>query len=379
MASTPLRAIGGEEVRGSLAAKLKTARQLTGMSTRAVAVKLAPRFSISHATIANYESGRTVPPIDVLAAFADLYERPINWFLERGKSLTGVQYRNAKSRLRISDLQTFEAEVQRWIDGYVALEARMKRPLLPTVPEFGDRSKLDPINLALEVRRHLGFREDADSIPSIVDVLEKFGIRVIESPTDLSIDGLAARYGQEYVVVLNSTVPSDRSRLNAAHELGHVLYGDCDNDDPTSKGLETRAFLFASHFLISSSQLKEAFKGKSMVRLIQFKERFGISLAAMVYRAEMHGFITKQEARSLWIAFAERNWRTREPGYVRPDRATRFEQLIEDAINNKRLSLKEIADLCGVRPEAIRKRLDFAIGVGNVPEDEGADTVLFPG
>jgi len=379
MASTPLRAIGGEEVRGSLAAKLKTARQLTGMSTRAVAVKLAPRFSISHATIANYESGRTIPPIDVLAALADLYERPLNWFLERGKSLTGVQYRNAKSRLRISDLQTFEAEVQRWIDGYLALEGRMKRPLLPTVPEFGDKATLNPINLALEVRRHLGFREDADAIPSVVDVLEKFGIRVIENPTDLSIDGLAAKYGHEYVVVLNSTVPSDRSRLNAAHELGHVLYGDCDNDDPTSKALETRAFLFASHFLISGSQLKEAFKGKSMVRLIQFKERFGISLAAMVYRAERHGFITKQEARSLWIAFAERNWRTREPGYVRPDRATRFEQLIEEAINNRRLSLKEIADLCGVRPEAIRNRLNFAIGVGNVPDDEGNDTVLFPG
>ena len=209
--------------------------------------------------------------------------------------------------------------------------------------------------------------------------MEKFGIRVIENPTDLSIDGLAARYGQSYVVVLNSTVPSDRSRLNAGHELGHVLYGDCDNDDPTTKGLETRAFLFASHFLISSSQLKEAFEGKSMVRLIQFKERFGISLAAMVYRAEKHRFITKQEARSLWIAFAERNWRTREPGYVRPDRATRFEHSIQDAINNKRLSLREIADLCGVRPEAIRKRLDFAIGVGNAPEDEGADTLLFPG
>src|SRR5271157_1930156 len=219
MASTPLRAMGGEDVRGSLAAKLKTARQLTGMSTRAVAAKLTLRFPISHATIANYESGRTVPPIDVLAALADLYERPLNWFLEQGKSLTGVQYRNAKSRLRVSDLQTFEAEVQRWIDGYVALEGRMKRPLLPTVPEFGDKATLNPINLALEVRRHLGFHEDADAIPSVVDVLEKFGIRVIENPTDLSIDGLAAKYGHEYVVVLNSTVPRDRSRLNAGHEL----------------------------------------------------------------------------------------------------------------------------------------------------------------
>src|SRR5271157_4381814 len=104
MGTQPLRAAGGEHVRQSLATKLKTARSLTGMSTRAVAEKLVKRFPITHATVANYESGRSVPPMDVLAALADLYERPINWFLERGKSLTGVRYRNLKSRVRMSDI-----------------------------------------------------------------------------------------------------------------------------------------------------------------------------------------------------------------------------------------------------------------------------------
>jgi Zn-dependent peptidase ImmA (M78 family) len=298
--------------------------------------------------------------------------------LERGRSLTGVQYRNRKSRLRVSELQFFEAEVQHWIDGYVALEKRINKPLGRKFVDFGDKSHLNPVALALEVRREVGPRLDGDPIPSVVEVVEGFGIRIIENPTHLSIDGLAARYGQEHVVALNSSVPSDRSRLNAAHELGHVLYGDCERDDPASKALETRAFDFASHLLMPSSQLKEAFTGKSIVRLIQYKERFGISLAAMIYRAGKLGFITKPEERSLWIAFAERNWRVREPGHVRPDRATRFEQLIEEAIYDRRLSLKEVADLCGVRPQAIRERLEFAIGRLDVPEDEGTNTLPFP-
>ena len=109
-------------MRESLAAKLKTARSLAGMSTRRVAEVLSARFSISHATIANYETGRTVPPIDVLAALATIYERPMNWFLERGKGLTDVRYRNVRSRVKTTDLHRYEAEVQRWIDGYVALE-----------------------------------------------------------------------------------------------------------------------------------------------------------------------------------------------------------------------------------------------------------------
>src|SRR6266852_3761738 len=104
MGSQPLRINGAMNVRESLPNKLKAARMLTGMSTRRVAAKLGGRFTISHATIANYESGRSVPPMDILAALAGVYDRPINWFLERGRSLTGVKYRNLKSRVRITDL-----------------------------------------------------------------------------------------------------------------------------------------------------------------------------------------------------------------------------------------------------------------------------------
>jgi transcriptional regulator with XRE-family HTH domain len=76
MGAQSLRVVGSSGVRDSLASKLKTARSLTGMSTRAVATKIRARFPISHATIANYESGRSVPPRDILAALAQHYERP---------------------------------------------------------------------------------------------------------------------------------------------------------------------------------------------------------------------------------------------------------------------------------------------------------------
>ena len=381
MVINQLRVHGGEDVRENLANKLKTARSLTGMSTRAVSAKLAKRFAVSHATLANYECGRTVPPMDVLAALAELYERPLTWFLEGGKTLTGVQYRNLKSRVRMSDLHTFEANVQRWIDAYVTLEARLGRSLTKSVSvSFSTRDKLLlPDELGRAVRRELNISED-EPISSVVEVLERFGIRVLENPTDLRIDGLAAKYDGEYVVVLNSTVSNDRTRLNAAHELGHVLYGDCDSEEAADKATEQRAFEFASHLLLPNNQLKRAFEGQSMVRLVQFKERFGISLAAMVYRAEQLGFIPKSTAKMLWIEFARRGWKTNEPGTVRPDRATRFEQLIDEAHASRKLSLKELADLAGVRPEAIRERLKYAMGLGSegIPEDEGMNMLQFP-
>jgi Zn-dependent peptidase ImmA (M78 family) len=380
MANVAFRVGGEHDVRATLAGKLKTARSLTGMSTRSVAAKLSKRFPISHATIANYESGRTVPSLDILAALADLYERPLNWFLERGRCLTGVRYRNLKSKVRIADLHRFEADVQRWVDAYVTLEMRLNRPLTPSIKGFRPDTRTRPVDLARQVREKLGIKRDEDPIPSVVEVLEQFGVRTLENPNHLRIDGMAAKYGNQYVVVLNPSVSNDRTRLNAAHELAHVLFGDCDSEEPESKDVEGKAFEFGSHLLLPNTQLKRAFEGQSMVRLVQFKERFGISLAAMVYRAEQRGFISKQTAKMLWVEFTRRGWRTQEPGVVRPDRATRFEQLIDEAIFMNKLSLKEIADLSGVRQEAVRARLSFAMGINlhDVPEDGGATTIQFP-
>ena len=211
--------------------------------------------------------------------------------------------------------------------------------------------------------------------------MKRFGIRTIENPTDLRIDGLAAKYGDEYVVVLNPSVSTDRRRLNAAHELGHVLFGDCDSDEQEGKALEARAFDFASHLLLPNSQLKRAFEGRSMVRLVQFKERFGISLAAMIYRAEKLELHLEAGREDALDRVLRRGWRTVEPGVVRPDRATRFEQLIDEAVLANKLSLKEIADLSGVRSEAVRARLNFAMGITSrdVPEEDGTVAVKFPG
>ncbi len=194
---------------------------LTGMSTRAVA-ELGKRYPISHATVANYESGRTVPSLDILAALADLYGRPMNWFLERGKGLTSVSYRNTNSRVKTADLHRYEAEVQRWINAYVALEFRLGRPLTANISDVNVKAKTPPVVLSLEVRRHLGFSED-DPIPSVVDVLERFGIRVIENPTDLRIDGLAARYGNKRLCRRTSTstycYPGRRDACGTDHAL----------------------------------------------------------------------------------------------------------------------------------------------------------------
>ena len=380
MGGDVLRFVAAGSVPEGLANKLKMARKLSNMSTRAVAATLAPRVILSHATLANYESGRSSPPTHVLVALSTLYERPLSWFLARGKALHSVQFRNLKPRIRMSDLHVYEADSQRQLDAYKAIETALDRPLkrqfdLPHVEPSATAEEL-----ALQVRSGLGISRE-EPVSSAIEVVEKFGIRVLENDTELSIDGLAARYDDEFVVILNPAVSNDRARLNTVQELGRVIYGDGEPDLTLANSSEERALDFASHLLLPNNQLKSAFEGQSMVRLVQFKERFGISLSAMIYRAEKQGFITKPIAKMLGAEFARRGWRTNEPGLVRPDRATRFEQLIEEVIASNKLSLKEVADLVGVRPEMIRERLSRAMGIepNRIPKDEGMNTLGFPG
>ncbi len=355
----------------SLAAKLKLGRQGIGLSTRKVVEKLPKRFKLSHATLANYEKGRSSPPLDLLGALATIYERPINWFLEAGTPLNNIRYRNLPSRVRVSDRRQYEAQVQRWLDAYVAIENRLGAALNGEFPDFRVKEGHTPAEAAQAVRRLLKL-SIADPISSVIDILERFSVRTIEHETEFRIDGLAAKFGDEHAVVLNPLVSNERARLNAAHELAHVIFGDCDRDDIIeTKATETRAFEFASVFLLPNARLKEAFAGQSMVRLVQFKERFGISLAAMVYRAEKLKYISKATAKKLWIEFSRRGWRTQEPGTVRPDRATRFEQLLDSAMFERTISIREAASIAGVHPEDIRQRINSAMGINrDEPEDD---------
>src|SRR5688500_18800678 len=93
---------------GHLAGRLGVARRGSGLSARKVAELLGGR--VSHSTVVNYEKGVTVPPISIVAALADLYARPLSWFLESGAALTGVRYRAVASKLKVSDRHLYEGQ-----------------------------------------------------------------------------------------------------------------------------------------------------------------------------------------------------------------------------------------------------------------------------
>lgn len=123
--------------------------------------------------------------------------------------------------------------------------------------------------------------------------------------------------------------------------------------------------------------LREAFVGRSAVKLVQYKERFGISMAAMIYRAEKDGIIDERTSKWLWIQFSRNGWRAKEPGVVRPDRAVRFERLLDESIASKQLSWLDAQAITGASADELKKRRELAMGIlGNEENDEEGGSLL---
>ncbi len=343
----------------ALGQRLRSAREAAGMSTWTAAACLKSRsVDVSHATLANYERGTTRPSVAFLALLAELYAKSINWFLQSGPTLSGIQYRCLKG-VTAAEKQQFEAESQRWLDAYRRLEGHLGCFLARKIALSTSESESGS-DLADKLRAHLSL--GIHPVPSVTEVLEGYGVRVVEVATAARIDGLAAHLAGEKIVVLSRSLPADRVRLNAAHELGHHLFEDVARKEASQSPLEKRAFEFASHFLLPRAVLVSAFEGYSMIRLVQFKERYGVSLAAMIYRAKEVGLIDERIYRKLWMEFSRRGWRTREPGFVLPDRASRFEKMIEGAIKSESVTWAACSRITGISEADLRTRLNDVLG-----------------
>ncbi len=342
----------------SLARRLREARREVGLSTRAVSEKLPRRLTVSHVTITSYENGVTVPPIDLLAALAGIYQRPMNWFLENRETLSGFRYRNLRAQVPLADQRQFEALAGKWAEAYFSLDKHLKAHQLRRPRVYAAHEDQPTNKLAVKVRQEFLNLDDDQPIQNMIHVLESFSAWALEIKSSFGIDGAAARHGNEFVVVLNPDVANDCVRMNAAHELAHVLYDGCKQDFGWSDAdVEKRAYAFAAPLLLPESQLKEAFEGRSFLKLIQYKERFGVSLAAMIYMAEKAGIINTTAARWLSMEMSRRGWRRTEPGYVWRDRAIGFEMMLEYAIQNKIITWNDAERITGIREKDLRQRL----------------------
>jgi Zn-dependent peptidase ImmA (M78 family)/DNA-binding XRE family transcriptional regulator len=342
--------------------RLRLARKKAGLSLQALAELVSP--PISAQAISKYESGKMMPSSSVLVGLGKALNVSLD-FLMSGQvaALVGVEFRK-HSGTSSQDRANAEALVIEKLEDYLAIEEVLS--LAAPADPFADLrcaavKSVDEIEKkARELRHrwHLG----NDPIPSLTDLLEEKGVRVIEADLPERFDGLACtvkRTGDKpdtEVLMVSSRTNVERKRFSLAHELAHRVI--LNVADPSDLKLEKAMHRFAGAFLAPEDHLRKEFgedrRGITYHELIRLKRFYGMSASAMLMRLRDVGLLPEATVEYAFRTYA-RAWRSSEPAPIGDgegvgafEKPLRFERLVYRALAEEMISPIRAAQLLKV-------------------------------
>lgn len=292
--------------------RLYSYRQIEGISQ----AELGTVLGISPQLVSAIESGRRslTVPLDSLGYGSGRVEVPeMTEPLHRQRSTTKVtSTRRAKELLRLAG-ETFQE-----------LAAISPKPPQCGLERIGaPESDTEIAQAAAEVRGAVLGQEESGAIRNLTAAVERAGICLVPIVGLEGIDGISSWVNDQPVIGLSVTVPGDRFRFSLAHEVAHLVLH-------TKKGehSEKEANRFASALLMSDEEFELAMPERPLLRdFVELKANWGISVAALVYRARQFEFIDDKRYRSLQIQMSK--WRRSEPGEFKPVYGRLLPHLIE--------------------------------------------------
>jgi Zn-dependent peptidase ImmA (M78 family) len=199
----------------------------------------------------------------------------------------------------------------------------------------------NPANAARIIRDSWGLGEKP--ISNMIKLLEAKGIRVFSlAENTKNVDAFSCWRNDIPYVFLNTFKTSEHSRLDAAHELAHLVlhkHGGPHQDRFT----ETEAQNFAGSFLMPSVDIGERIRYvHSIESLIKAKKRWGVSLSAITYRLHKLGIISDWQNRMFNIQINKRGYRTEEPDQMERETSviwrTVFTELWKERISREHIA-----------------------------------------
>jgi Zn-dependent peptidase ImmA (M78 family) len=196
--------------------------------------------------------------------------------------------------------------LNRWIEQRFTLPA-------PDLPTFD--VPVDPEGAAEAVRQHWGLGERP--IKNTIHLLESRGIRVFSLAIDASeVDAFSMWFEGRAFVFLNTRKSGERSRFDAAHELGHLVLHR--HGTPNGREAEREADAFASALLMPArSVYAHAPRVATLQQLIDLKRLWMVSVSALTYRMHSLGLLSEWHYRQLFRQISARGYRTGEPNAIR--------------------------------------------------------------
>ena len=262
---------------------------------------LAEAIGVTPHTILRYESGEMIPSDDVINKIARVLDFDVQFFFadevdevrEETASFRSMTSMTARQRDAALAAGSLAFVFNDWVETLFELPA----PQLETFPEE------NPEIAARSLRQKWGLGEQP--IKNVIHLMEAKGVRVFAlAENTQTVDAFSLWRGEKPYVFLNTMKTAERSRFDAAHELGHLVLHQ--HGGPQGRVAEDQADRFASSFLMPSADVKAvAPRVYKLNQVIQLKSRWGVSALAMTYRLHKLGSITDWQYRSFCMRLSE--------------------------------------------------------------------------
>ncbi|MDP2211852.1 MAG: XRE family transcriptional regulator [Candidatus Aquicultor sp.] len=326
--------------------RLTLARKRRGMTKKA----LAEAVGVSDRILTEYEAGRKQPTSATLILLAEELKFPQAFFSRPDadefplgaasfRALSTVTSRQRDQATAAGELAFSLAD---WIDD------RFENLPKPDIPRLRG---IDPETAAEFVRREWGLGER--SIRNVIHLLEARGVRVFSLAEECAeVDAYSCWRKSSNLkqkapfVFLNTMKSAEHSRMDAAHELGHLVL-HWRHETPRGREVEMEANAFASAFLMPQDSIKaNAPRGGTLNQMIAAKRLWGVSVAALVYRMHKLGLLTDWQYRALYIELGKKGYRKNEPNEIERETSQVLAKVF-NALRVDGISKADVArDLC---------------------------------
>lgn len=296
--------------------RIREAREASGFTVESFAEALG----ISRQAVGQYESGQIAPSAEAMSKIIALTAQPPAFFTTdrpRGSAVSGTPFwrglkrMNKPDRVRISRRLEWAWDVVTYIERFLDLPP-VNFPKVDWDWETNDENALE--RLANAVRDHWGLGRGP--IFHISKILEANGVILVKEPVQCEDMDAVSRWqgGRPYILCSADRDELPRFNFDLAHELFHLLgHQGVEVTTENINKIERQANYFAGAFLMPREMFAREVVSTSVHYFLKLKERWRVSVAAMVYRCKELGILNQSQVSYLYRQLSARGMRKREP------------------------------------------------------------------
>ena len=350
--------------------RIREAREARGLTVE----DFAEQIGVTRQAVAQFEVGQTSPAAQTMARVIAVTAQPPGFFtVARARALEsfGTPYwRSLKrmskpDRLRIARRLEWAWDVVNYLGRFVELPA-VDLPSVHWDFEAGTDQQLERV--ALLVRDHWSLGRGP--IFHLAAVMEGHGIILVREPVNCEDMDAVSRWqgGRPFVLCSSDKNSLPRENFDLAHELGHlILHNGIEPTPETINKLERQANYFAGALLLPRETFSMEVVSTSVHYFLKLKERWRVSVAAMVYRSKDLGILSKSQVEYLWRQLSAKGYRKEEPldTVFKTECPTLLSAALNMLVEHGVQSRAEIRDALNLNPQDLESICGTATGFLN--------------